>query len=287
VMDAAIKAQVHYVDLGGLFTWTRRQLKRHRAFERAGLTAVLGMGCAPGITNLLAQYAAEQLDRVLSIKIRVGGRDLRPPGHSPATSFSFPYSAQTIVEELTLKPWIFSQGKFRQVAPRSGWERVEFPAPVGPVWVLRTRHSEVATLPVSLRRQGITFCDFKVGFDRGFVREVVKRLRRGWTMDQFRALTATPPSQVDDVEISQVVVVGRQQNRRTTFTLNCMARSRADWQAAAGDIDTGCPPSIVAQMIADGRISQRGVYPPERAVPVAEFLLEATRRGVDCLVHQA
>src|SRR5262245_42441319 len=32
VMEAALRARVHYVDLGGLFIWTRRQLRFHRPF---------------------------------------------------------------------------------------------------------------------------------------------------------------------------------------------------------------------------------------------------------------
>src|SRR6266850_2156642 len=50
VMEAALKARVHYLDLGGLFIWTRRQLRLHRAFAEEGLIAILGMGCAPGLT---------------------------------------------------------------------------------------------------------------------------------------------------------------------------------------------------------------------------------------------
>ena len=68
VMEAALRARVHYLDLGGLFTWTRRQFRLKRRFVESGLTAVLGMGCAPGITNVMAAYAASQLDRVRSIK---------------------------------------------------------------------------------------------------------------------------------------------------------------------------------------------------------------------------
>ena len=40
VMKAALLSRVAYLDLGGLFHWTRRQLKLHRQFKRAGLTAV-------------------------------------------------------------------------------------------------------------------------------------------------------------------------------------------------------------------------------------------------------
>jgi hypothetical protein len=43
VMQAALAAKIHYIDLGGLFTWTRRQLKLHQDFLRAGLTAIIGM----------------------------------------------------------------------------------------------------------------------------------------------------------------------------------------------------------------------------------------------------
>src|SRR5438093_9590549 len=163
VMRAALRAGVHYLDLGGLFHWTRRQLKLDRQFKRAGLTAILGMGCAPGITNVMTRAAVERLGGAKSVKIRVGSKDFNP---SPG----FPYSAQTIFEELTLTPWIVEGGKFREVKPRTGWELVSFPRPVGPQWVVRTRHSEVATLPVTFK---LRQCDFKVGFDRQFVRDVL------------------------------------------------------------------------------------------------------------------
>src|SRR5688572_3697761 len=43
VMRAALRARCHYVDLGGLFHVTRKQLRLHREFRRAGRLAVLGM----------------------------------------------------------------------------------------------------------------------------------------------------------------------------------------------------------------------------------------------------
>ena len=44
--------------------------------------------------------------------------------------------------------------------------------------------------------------------------------------------------------------------------------------------DTGFPPAIVARMILDGRIRERGVLPPERCVPVAPFLAALAERGM-------
>jgi len=44
--------------------------------------------------------------------------------------------------------------------------------------------------------------------------------------------------------------------------------------------DTGFPPAIVARMIMDGRIKERGVRPPERCVPVKPFLAALAERGM-------
>ena len=278
VMRAALTAKVHYTDLGGLFLWTREQLKLDKPFKRAGLTAILGAGCSPGITNVMARAAADRFDRITSLRIRVGARD----SNARPADFCFPYSARTIVEELTLKPWVFTRGKFQQMRPRTGWEQVGFSRPVGAQWVVLTRHSEIATIPITFRTKGLRECDFKVGFDRKFVREVVKRLKGGWTVQDFAKLPA-PRSKPDDYEVSRVTVRGDSK----TVTMDCHAKANRRWHASAGDIDTGCPPSIVAQMIATGMIAQRGVLPPEVAVPVQPFFRELRQRGMKIVVKES
>ena len=64
VMKAALQARVHYLDLGGLFYTTRKQLKFDRQFKKTAKLAILGIGSAPGIANVMARYLADQLDRV-------------------------------------------------------------------------------------------------------------------------------------------------------------------------------------------------------------------------------
>ena len=277
VMQAALATKVHYIDLGGLFTWTRKQLKLHQDFVRAGLTAIVGMGCSPGITNIMVRFVADRFQSIQSIKIRIGSRDF----NVTPNDFCFPYSAQTVVEELLLRPWVFKNGKFLQTAARTGWEEIDFKKPLGRLWVVRTRHSEVATIPLSFKEKGVRDCDFKVSFDRAFVREVMKRLRNGWTVRQLSELQPerTHP---DDYEIARVVITGREHlaRIRTSMTMDCHARARPEWQATAGDVDTACPLSIVAQMLGTGRIKQRGVLPPELGVPAVPFLKELEKREV-------
>ena len=55
VLRACIAEKVHYADLGGLFHMSRKLLELHAEASAAGITAILGMGGTPGITNMLAR----------------------------------------------------------------------------------------------------------------------------------------------------------------------------------------------------------------------------------------
>ena len=78
VMEACLKAGVPYTDMGGLFHTTRKQLELGARFAELGLSAVLGMGSAPGVPNVQARYAAERLDTIEYIRI-YDGIKLPPP----------------------------------------------------------------------------------------------------------------------------------------------------------------------------------------------------------------
>src|SRR5689334_15764691 len=65
---AAIQAGVNYLDLGGLFN-TPRQLELDEIARRAGVTLCLGCGATPGVTNLMARRAADQMDQVDEVHI--------------------------------------------------------------------------------------------------------------------------------------------------------------------------------------------------------------------------
>ncbi|HEX9616403.1 MAG TPA: saccharopine dehydrogenase NADP-binding domain-containing protein, partial [Anaerolineales bacterium] len=149
VMEMCLKTGVHYLDLGGLFHVTRKQLQLDEAFRAAGLSAVLGMGTAPGLTNVQARYAADQLDTVESIKIYDGSRS---PGKKKDR---FTYAVPTIIDELTLEPVVFRNGKFVTCQPLSEFEDYCFTSPLGLLPVHLSLHSEVATLPQVYQSKGI------------------------------------------------------------------------------------------------------------------------------------
>ncbi len=274
VMEAALEADTHYLDLGGLYHMTNRQKHLHEAFEGERLTAILGCGSTPGITNVLAGFGAELLDRVTAIDVKVGGRTL---GKSHG-GFAVPYAIQTIVDEFTKRPAVYRAGRMRFVRPLSGRIVARFPRPIGGVPMFYSLHSELASFPESFGHRGLRAASFRVGFDPAFVRRLRALIREGPAAISAAAAASAPPKKVRDVEVLRVELHGRRKKARGILTAECLARSRRG--VAAGDIDTASPISIMAQMVLDGRICACGVVPPERCVPPQEFFRELRRRGM-------
>ncbi len=293
VMRAALEAGAHYADLGGLFHTTRKQLELDEDFRRAERLAVLGIGSAPGIMNVLARYGAERLERVEAIRIYNGSIDKTPS----ASVLSFGYSLLTILDEAMMKPVIFENGEFRETEPFSGTETVHFPPPVGTQSVHRAIHSEVATLPLTYQSKGIHECSFKinlapsdierlqflVGLGLASTESIQVRGQKVSPRDVLQALvdklprTEAPP---DDNEVLRVVVEGKEKGRRVRYTLDAFAEADRKRGLSAVSIDTGAPPSIVAQKVARGEIRQRGVHPPETCIDPEPFFEEIARRGM-------
>jgi saccharopine dehydrogenase-like NADP-dependent oxidoreductase len=73
VLEAAIAAKRPYLDICDDWEPTKDMLRLDGAARAAGITAVIGMGASPGVTNLLARVAASELDRCDSL---VTGRNL-------------------------------------------------------------------------------------------------------------------------------------------------------------------------------------------------------------------
>jgi len=287
VMEAALRARCHYLDLGGLFHTTRVQLTHDEEFRRHGLLAVLGMGSAPGIVNVLARAAVDSLRRVKSVRVYNGGVD-----HTRyAAPVAFGFSPATVLDEFTLPPMVFEKGRFRSHEPLTGGE--DFPFEIGLQRVHLSLHSEVATLPLSFRAKGLRECSFKIAYDP----VLIERLRllidlglasrtpgprgiapREVLLDCLRALPP-PPDFIDDRDSLAVVAGGEDAKGPVTIRYDLTARPQRQPPLSAVARDTGFPPSIVAQLLLAGRIRERGVLPPEQCVPVRPFLDALAERG--------
>jgi saccharopine dehydrogenase-like NADP-dependent oxidoreductase len=258
---------------------------------------VLGIGAAPGVVNVLARAAADEMERVDEIHVLVGGAD-RTPGRQ-AGVLGASYSIETILDEASLPAAVFTGGEFAFVEPMSDPQAVEFPPPVGLRHPARTLHSEVATLPLSFRARGIREVSFRIAFPD----ELAERLRflhaLGLTSHEpvrlpgriavaprevlaalvRRLPRSTPRGVPDEHEVLRVVVRGARGGAEVEEVLDCHTAGIPDWGLGV-DADTGCPPSIAVQLLRAGAIDARGVLPPERAIPAAPFFAELERRGM-------
>jgi saccharopine dehydrogenase-like NADP-dependent oxidoreductase len=282
VMDAALAGGAHYCDLGGLFHQTRRQLRQHAAWKRADRLALVGIGAAPGIVNVLARSAADTMDSVREIHVAVAGID-RTRGR-PVPPFGVSYSMRTLFEEASQPAAVFTGGRLRFEPPMSGARDIRFPSPVGWQAPVLTLHSEVATLPRSYRVQGIRECTFRIAFPHQTVERLAFLRESGLLSSEVAELiqrAAPPPWRgiPDEYEILRVVVRGRRNRTAVEETIDCHVRGNRAWRVGI-DIDTGCPPSIAMQMLARGEIAARGVVAPEQAIPAEPFFRELQRRGM-------
>jgi lysine 6-dehydrogenase len=293
IMRACLNAKCNYVDLGGLFHVTKKQLRLNSKFKKIGKVAVLGMGASPGIVNVLAAYGASKMDRVHEIHIRLGYYDnTKVIRDSP---FSASYSVMTIFEEFSYKPAVFTKGKIKFVQPMTEFEEVYFPSPVGKQRPMMTLHSEIATLPVSFKNKGIKECSFKIAFDDEFVNKVrlfkdmgmlstkpikvrgVKVSPRDFLIQLVKNLPPPIYGKPIEHEIIRVIMKGTFRGRKKAINVDCHATGMPKWGIGL-DIDTGSPPSIVAQMITKGQVGAVGVFPPERCIYPKTFIQQLKKR---------
>lgn len=293
VMRAAIEARVHYTDLGGLFHVTRKQMKQDSEAKRAGITAILGGGESPGISNVMVAASAEKMDSVEEIRVRVGGREV---SQSTTDKLVFPFAVSTVFDEYSKPPMMFLNGQFQEVAPLSGEEEIEFPAPVGRNKCHYTIHSEMATLPLSFK--GVRHVDFKLGVSEKIFRAVKPLVDAGLADTipiNVRGQKVIPrdfaisylTSRSSDEEPKRYVtlrteVVGVKKGKKVVETRLILGEPSERFKVKnATGLLTGIGASIVAQFIMTGQITKRGALAPEACVPTTEFFAELGKRGIN------
>jgi hypothetical protein len=162
ILRAALRLRAHYLDLSSHLTrnpYRPEQFRYAEKFEEKRRAALINTGAAPGLTNLLVKRAAEQLDEVFSVQIRLyeSSESADPISQwSPEVSF----------DEAISRPRIYRQKKFQLAKRFSELEKFRFPDPIGTANVVLAAQDEVATLPYFIPMRDL---DVKIGgneFDR-------------------------------------------------------------------------------------------------------------------------
>jgi hypothetical protein len=165
VLRAALRLRAHYVDLSSHLKrhpFKAEQFRYAKKFEEKNRVAMINTGAAPGLTNLLVKRAADLLDEVAAVHIRLyesSESDDPISQWSPEVSF----------DEAVSHPQIYRNGKFQLGKRFSELEKFRFADPIGTARVVLAAQDEVATLPRFIPMRDL---DVKIGGNE------IDRLRR-------------------------------------------------------------------------------------------------------------
>jgi saccharopine dehydrogenase (NAD+, L-lysine-forming) len=267
-MQACLDAGCHYMDLGGLYHVTAEQLELSEEFEEAGLLALLGIGSAPGKTNLLAVRARRELESdPLSISVLAAGRDLDPPD-----GLSFPYAVRTLLDEVTMPPMALVDGRARELEPLQVGPTADFGEPIGEGETIFTLHSEVLTFGSSFDCPNVTFA-------LSLSPKVLESLEklRGASEERIAevARSASPPS-ANTVSVHIVELSGED----TMVRARSVTPPHESWGLGGGIVSTATPAAAAVRLLARGSIERRGALPPESCIEPEAMFAELETRGI-------
>jgi saccharopine dehydrogenase-like NADP-dependent oxidoreductase len=162
-------------------------------WEKRGVLALAGIGVEPGLSDVFARYAADELFAAIdAIGVR-DGADLVVKGYDFAPTFSI----WTTIEECLNPPVIWEKDRgWYTTEPFSEPEVFEFPEGIGRVECVNVEHEEVLLMPRWIEANRVTF---KYGLGDEFI-DVLRTLHK-------LGLDSTTPVAVGGTSVSPRDVV--------------------------------------------------------------------------------
>ena len=145
IFEACLEAKRVYVDYGGMGVYTVKQKAQHEVWKKAGITAVVGLGADPGMSNIICRAVADRLDSIEKINLYWAPTKVGPD--SPV--LVPPYSVSTILAEYANPSQQFLDGRLQEVPAQAGAETLDLPQPWGRTTFIHSQHSEPLTVPFS------------------------------------------------------------------------------------------------------------------------------------------
>jgi saccharopine dehydrogenase (NAD+, L-lysine-forming) len=174
---AALQAGTHYLDMAMSLSRPHRdapyrktgvklgdeQFELAGQWEARGKLALAGIGVEPGLSDVFARHAADELfSEIDQLGVR-DGANLAVAGYDFAPTFSI----WTTIEECLNPPVIWESGRgWYTTEPFSEPETFTFPAGIGPVECVNVEHEEVLLMPRWVTAQRVTF---KYGLGEEFI----------------------------------------------------------------------------------------------------------------------
>ncbi len=293
IQAACLTTGANYIDLA---TDSTDPYVNDAEWKVHGLTAVLGMGEDPGLSNVMVRYSTDGMDHVESIRVRDGDT-----GANPAWPFLPVFSPETFLEETLHGARVWENGRYRDVPPFSDGEVYDFPPPVGPQKCYSVDHEEVDSLPRYIGK-GVQYVDFKLAMDDVAVRTLLA-LRDLHLLDRgtpeapgpLRYVLNSLPKpaelagQLDGDSMLIVETKGEKDGHARADTLSTVLNHRRAgelYHVTAVAYLTGTPAAVAALQMLEGTIRAPGMLAPELLDPNPFFPM-LRERGIVCRLRRA
>ena len=294
VMEVASETGTDYVDFGMPFDSTGPDFDRYSEMCRgAGISALVGMGEEPGMSDVFAMHAAAKLDRADEAHIfdgdtaTVEGMDM----------FSL-WSPVDLLDETSVPAAVFRNGRIEFIPPLSARRVYDFPSPIGPLPVYSTNHDETYFMPLGIPT--LKEASFNIGIDDRFAHAA--EIFRKWgllgkdlvdvkgvkvrPLDVVAAMLPPPSEFADKVKGDTCFVVnvlGVKDGKKAlvkVWTVLSHERAYDLFHTNAGAYLVGTGGAVATEMLIDGLVKDKGIVIPEQ-LPPDEFMRRLREKQVD------
>ena len=260
--------------------------------KESGATAIVDMGVAPGMSNLLSGCAAREMDEMYTLRILVGGL---PKERVKPFEYKAGFSPVDVIEEYTRPARFIEHGRIVTREALSGIERVD----ISGIGSLEAFNSDgLRTLMYTIKAEDMIektlrypghaaimklFCDTGL-FSQRPVRvgeqEVVPRdltsalLFQHWEMREGD----------EDITVMRVMAEGMKDHRKVIFAAALHDEYDRNEGIHSMARTTGYAATSAVRLMASGKLGLKGIITPEdlgRKPELAQFMLEEQeKRGV-------
>ncbi|MBN1830948.1 MAG: saccharopine dehydrogenase NADP-binding domain-containing protein [Deltaproteobacteria bacterium] len=291
----AVECKASWIDLGGNHDIVDQQFTLDKDAKSAGVTIIPDCGLAPGMVNIIAGHAFRELDVTDEIHLRVGGLPQNP---KPPLNYELCFSAEGLINEYIEPTRVLRDGRLVTQDSLCEWEHLDLGAPYdnleafytsgGTSTLVKSFEGRVRNLDYKTIRYTGHLDRIKFLSDFGYfdseewsVGEKSKTSPREITEALFHRLGWVKR----DVVLLKAWALGQKEGKPARIDYSLVDEYDAAAGLTAMARTTGFSAAIIAEMITDGRIQEKGVLYQELSVPYEEYFAELRKRGIDIRVN--
>lgn len=239
--------------------------------KEQGVTAVVDMGVAPGMSHMIVGYADSLLDETESATILVGGL---PMIREWPYEYKIVFSPKDVIEEYLRPARLIEGGKIVEKSALSDLELVNLPK-IGTLEAFNTDglRSLLYTLNIpdmkekTLRYPGLAE-KMRMLRETGFFSDIPIEIGgvKVKPLDLTSKLLFSKWELKEDEEeltVMRIIVQGKKEEKRLCYTYDLLDYYDKKEKVTSMSRTTGFPCAIMARLVAQGEFQYPGVCPPE------------------------